>query len=302
MKGTERFTSFIIERSHITSVEIAHSPRGFTLTAAGSFDSEIDFDNPGIFEPEGMSKREKIFAAEISSFLKRIGAGSKNFSFGLNSNMMMVQKIPVEQSLSDDEFNIHIAWELKNFFPEALPEQYIVMPYALAGTDGTPGNNGMIVGIRKTFVNFLNNVCEKCYGVLHVVDVDHFCAETAIMHNFPQAIKMPTAVIGIDEETVDCSMLYQGKNGDIVSIPWSGTELKKISDYAAANNAEQIFLHGRIVNEMTGEQLKQFTPLPVEVSDPFKKISLPATIKDIEIIKTQRQKYTAAVGLALRTE
>ena len=50
MKNTERYTSFILERSHISAVEIAHNQRGFTLTAAGSFDSEIDFDQTLVFE------------------------------------------------------------------------------------------------------------------------------------------------------------------------------------------------------------------------------------------------------------
>ncbi|MBW7887408.1 MAG: hypothetical protein H3C35_03480 [Bacteroidetes bacterium] len=303
MNHTERYTSFIIEKSHITSVEIAHSARGYTLTAAGSFDSEIDFDDPVIFEESGMDKRIKIFSGEIQNFMKRTGAGSKYFSFGLNSRMAMLQRIPIEMSLTDEEFNVHLEWELKNYYPDAVMENYILLPFALVDSSGNPGTKAMIIGVRKSLSNFLRSVSKKCFATDHVVDIDHFCAETAIMHNFPQATKERTAVIGIDEESIDCSLLVNGKNSDITIERWSGTsEIKKIAEYAFEHNAEQIFLHGRIVDELTAEQLKQFTPLPVSISDPFKKISLPPTIKNVDAIKAHRQEYTAAVGLALRKD
>lgn len=303
MNHTERYSSFIIEQSHITSVEIAHSPRGYTLTAAGSFTSEINFDDPQVMEESGMDKRIRIFAGEIQKFMKTTGARSKFFSFGLNSRMAMIQKIPVEMSLTDEEFNVHLEWELKNYYPDAVLENYALLPFALVGSDGNPNSDAMIIGVRKSFANFLRGVSKKCFATDHVVDIDHFCAETAIMHNFPQAAKATTAVIGVDEESIDCSMLISGKNADITIERWNGiSEVKKIADYAARYNAEQIFLHGRIVDELMAEQVKQFTSLPVTISDPFKKISLPQIIKDVETIKERRQEYTAAVGLAMRTE
>ncbi|MBP6673346.1 MAG: hypothetical protein KA247_09365, partial [Bacteroidetes bacterium] len=92
MKGTERYLAFIIESRHITAVEIAHSPKGKTLTAAGSFDSEIDFDSPEIYSEIGMSNREKIFVKEIQAFTKRVASGAHFFSFGLNTRMAMLQQ------------------------------------------------------------------------------------------------------------------------------------------------------------------------------------------------------------------
>ena len=302
MTGTERYLAFIIERSHITAVEIAHSSKGKTLTAAGSFDSEIDFDSPEVFSEVGMAAREKIFAKEIQAFIKRIASGAHFFSFGLNTKMAMLQQIPVEASLTDEEFDQHLQWELQNYFSDVNPEQYIIQPYALVGDDGLPGSNAMIISIKKSFVNFLKNVCKELHGSMHILDIDQFCAESALLYNYPHLTGKRTVVIGMDEETLDASLLVNGKNSDIRTISWSGRDLSVIDKYAREHKADVIFLHGKIATPKLAERLVQISPIEVELADPFKKISLPNSIKNIDEIKLRRQEYTAAIGLAVRNE
>jgi Tfp pilus assembly PilM family ATPase len=302
MKGTERYLAFIIERSHVTAVEIAHSPKGKTLTAAGSFDSSINFDDPSIYAEAGSIGREKTFVREIQAFMKKIGAGAHFFSFGLNSQMAMVQTIPVEMSLSDEEFATHLEWELANYFPEAVPEQYIITPYALVGDDGTPSDRAMVISVRKSFLNFLNSVCDKLHGSLHIVDIDHFCAETCLTFSFPTLAAKRTVVIGMDEETLDASLLVGGKNADIRTMKWNGDDFSLIDAYAKERRADIIYLHGRMVTPAIAQTLKQHTPYQVELADPFRKVALPATLKNIEEIKNKKQEYTAAVGLAVRDD
>ncbi|NUN68907.1 MAG: hypothetical protein HUU02_04255 [Bacteroidetes bacterium] len=301
MKGTERYLAFIIESRHITAVEVAHSPKGKTLTAAGSFDSEIDFDSPEIFSEIGSASREKLFVREIQAFMKRVAAGAHFFSFGLNTRMAMLQQVPVEATLSDDEFALHLNWELQNYYPNAQPEQYVVQPYALVGDDGTPGSNAMIISVKKTFVNFLNNVCHELHGSMHILDIDQFCAEGALLYNYPHLASKRTAVIGVDEETLDAGLLVNGKNSDIRTMRWT-RDLEVIDRYAREKGAEVIYCHGRLVNQRLVDQLKNISPIDVELADPFRKVALPATIKGVDEIKMRRQEYTAAVGLAVREE
>ncbi|MEW5799413.1 MAG: hypothetical protein AB1728_10460 [Bacteroidota bacterium] len=302
MKGTERYLAFIIERTHITAVEIAHSPKGKTLTAAGSFDSSINFDDPEIYSETGMAARERTFAREIEVFVKKIASGANHYSFGLNSKMAMVQTIPIDQSLTDDEFNVHLQWELQNFYPEANPEMYTILPYALVNDDGKPGDQALIISVQKSLTNFLDNVCKKLHKFSHIIDIDHFCAESCLTFSFPHIATKRTVTIGVDEETLDASLLIMGKTAHFKTIKWNGSDYSIIDKYAREQNAEVIYLHGRIVTPLMVEQLKQFTPYPVELTDPFRKVALPATLTNVEEIKAKRQEYTAAVGLAVREE
>lgn len=301
MKGTERYLAFIIESRHITAVEIAHSPKGKTLTAAGSFDSEIDFDSPEVYSEVGSSAREKTFTREIQNFMKRVAAGAHFFSFGLNTRMAMLQQIPVEASLTDEEFNVHLNWELQNYYPDATPDNYVIQPYALVGDDGVAGSNAMIISVKKSFVNFLNNVCHELHGSMHILDIDQFCAEGALLYNYPHLMSKRTAVIGVDEETLDAGLLVNGKNSDIRTIRWS-RDLNVIEKYAREKGAEVIYCHGRLVTQRLVDQLKNISPIDVELADPFRKVALPPSIKGVDEIKMRRQEYTAAVGLAVREE
>jgi Tfp pilus assembly PilM family ATPase len=302
MKGTERYLAFIIERTHITAVEIAHSPRGKTLTAAGSFDSGINFDNPEVFSEVGGQTRERSFSKELQGFMKSINAGSHFLSFGLNSTMAMVQRIPVEQSLTDEEFDIHLQWELAQYHPDANPEHYVMMPYALVNDAGVPGGDAMVISVKKSFVNFLSNVCERMHSSLHIVDIDQFCAESCLTHSIPDIAQKRTVVIGMDEDSLDASLLIKGKNADIRTMTWNGNDYEKIDAYARSQRAEQIYLHGRIVTPSTAERLKAFSAVPVNIADPFSMITLPGTLPGIDEIKDRRQEFTAAVGLAIREE
>lgn len=300
MKGSERYLAFIIESRHITAVEIAHSEKGKTLTAAGSFDSEIDFDNPEIFREAGSLNREKIFVKEIQTFTKRIAAGAHFFSFGLNTRMAMLQQIPVEASLTDEEFNIHLDWELQNYYPGAIPEHYVIQPYALVGDNGEVGSNAMVISVKKSFANFLSNVCSQLHGSLHILDIDQFCAEGALLYNYPHLTSKRTAVIGVDEETIDAGLLVNGKNSIIRTMRWGGKNLSIIDTFAREVGAEIIYLHGRLVSQKVVDQLKSITSIDVELADPFRKVALPTSIRGVDEIKMHRQEYTAAVGLAVR--
>jgi len=216
--------------------------------------------------------------------------------------MAMLQQIPVEASLTDEEFDLHLQWELQNYFPEANPEQYVLQPYALVGDDGLPGSNAMVISIKKTFINFLKNVCRELHGSMHIIDLDQFCAESALLFNYPHLTGKRTVVVGMDEETLDASLLVNGKNSDIRTISWDGQDLSVIDKYAHEHKADVIYLHGRIATPKLGEKLIEMSSVDVELADPFKRIALPSSIKNVEDIKLRRQEYTAAIGLAVRDE
>ena len=114
MKSTERRIALILEQSQITAVEIAQSPKGHTLTAAGSFNSSLNFDDQDMFSQPGASQRERGFAQELQTFFKNIGSGSRTFAFGLNSRMIVVQSIPTDASLSESDLDEHSLWELSH--------------------------------------------------------------------------------------------------------------------------------------------------------------------------------------------
>ncbi|MDE3058284.1 MAG: pilus assembly protein PilM [Bacteroidota bacterium] len=303
MKSAERYLGLILERSNVTVVELTHSSRGYALTAAGSLVSSLNFDDQELFMQPGAIQRERTFAQELSVFLRRITAGSKILSFGLNSRMVMMQTFPLDLELSPNEVEQHAQWELRQCFPNADPESYFITTQVLNSSEDSRIANAVIVAVRKPFVNFLSNVCTYLHVMLHIVDVDHFGAENALLLSNPELNEKKVVFVGVDEDSFDASILVNGTPYDIRTMErLSDTDIDALADFIRETAPDAVFFHGRMVNETIVSTVEQRSGIPVEIVDPFKRVLLPQSIKNFEEISNNKQRYAAAIGLALRTE
>jgi Tfp pilus assembly PilM family ATPase len=303
MKSTERHIALILEQSQVTAVEIAQSPKGNTLTAAGSFFSSINFDDQDTFSQPGASQREREFAQELQTFFKNIGSGSRTFAFGLNSKMIVVQSIPTDASLSESELDQHALWELSQYALVKNTSAFNVSSLVLDSNDEMQVNTTAVVAVRKIFLNFLANVCKQLSGNLNIVDVDHFGAENALLYNYPELTSNRVLLAGVDENSFDASVIANGQTRSFITMEWTTeNDMAQLAEYVKGLNVEMVFFHGRIVSPALVASLKQLVSIPVEIMDPFKRVSLPRTLKNYRDIENRRQEYASAVGLALRAE
>ena len=303
MKSTERRIALILEQSQVTAVEIAQSPKGHTLTAAGSFNSSLNFDDQDMFSQPGASHRERGFAQELQTFFKNIGSGSRTFAFGLNSRMIVVQSIPTDASLSESDLDQHSLWELSQYALVKNTNAFNVSSLVLDSNEETQVNTTAIVAVRKIFLNFLANVCRQLSGTLNIVDVDHFGAENALLFNYPELASQRVLLAGVDENSFDASVVANGQTKSFVSMEWTTeNDMAQLAEYVKGVNVEMVIFHGRIVSPALVSSLQELVSVPVEIMDPFKKVSLPRTLRNYRDIENRRQEYASAVGLALRAE
>lgn len=303
MKTVERHIALILEQSQVTAVEVAQSPRGHTLTAAGSFSSSLNFDDQDLFSQPGASQRERTFATELQAFFKSIGSGSRLFTFGLNSKMIVVQCIPTDAALSGSDLEQHALWELSQYATVKNPNAFNVGTMVLDSNEETQVNSTIIVAVRKIFLNFLANVCRQLSGSLNIVDVDHFGAENALLFNYPEVAAKRIMLAGVDENSFDASICAQGATKSFVTMEWTTeNDMAQLAELVKDANVDGVFFHGRIVSPAMVESLKSLVAVPVEILDPFKKVSLPRTLRNYADIEHRRQEYASAIGLALRAE
>jgi Tfp pilus assembly PilM family ATPase len=301
-KKPERFTGIILEHSHVTVVELTHTVKGYALTAAGSYESQMNFDNPGLFSGEDVHQREKAFAGELKGVLRKLGANSQRFSFGLNTGMLMLQTIPMDMSLTDAEQKEQALWELRHFADESTGTSHSVVIHRLAMDAATNVAPTVVVGVRKAFVAFLNATASLLKGSLHILDVQHFCAENALMVNYPMLSEKRALMIGMDDTALTASTIVDGASIDVQIRPFTGDDSRMLYDFTRSTGAEQIFLHGSGASFQTCESLKRSLDIPVALIDPFRVVVLPASLNGLADIKARRHEFTAAVGLAMRTE
>ena len=94
-----------------------------------------------------------------------------------------------------------------------------------------------------------------------------------------------------------------GETKNFITLEWTTeNDMAQLAEYVQGESVEIVFFHGRIVSPAMVASLKQLVSIPVEIMDPFKKITLPKTLRDYREIENRRQEYASAVGLALRAE
>ena len=173
----------------------------------------------------------------------------------------------------------------------------------LDSNEETQVNTTAIVAVRKIFLNFLANVCRQLSGTLNIVDVDHFGAENALLFNYPELASQRVLLAGVDENSFDASVVADGQTKSFVSMEWTTeNDMAQLAEYVKGVNVEMVMFHGRIVSPALVSSLQELVSVPVEIMDPFKKVSLPRTLRNYRDIENRRQEYTSAVGLALRAE
>jgi Tfp pilus assembly PilM family ATPase len=301
-KKPERYAAIILEHSHVTVVELTHNALGYALTAAGSYESQINFDNPQSFSGEEAHLQEKAFAAELKGVFKALGAVANRFSFGMNTGMLMLQTIPMDTSLDEHGQREQALWELRQFSDNCTASSHNLVTHRLVPSSAPGVAQTVVVGVQKSFVAFLKGTASVLRGSLHIVDVQHFCAENALKENYPTIAEKRTLMIGMDDTALTASLIVDGTSIDVQTRQFTGDDTRMLYDFTRSSGAQQIFLHGSAASFQTCESLKRSLEVPVSLIDPFRTVMLPASLKGLADIKARRHEFTAAVGLAMRTD
>lgn len=301
-KKPERYAGIILEHSHVTVVELTHNAGGFTLTAAGSYESSMNFDNPAFFTGPDVHNHEKAFAAELKGELKNFGVSTTRFSFGMNTGMLMLQTVPMDTSLDEHERKEQALWELHQFTDDCTDASHSMVTHRLMTDESAHIAQTVVVGVKKSIVSFLKSATTILKGSLHILDVQHFCAENALVMNYPALSEQRTLMIGMDEAALTASTIVDGKSVDVQIRPYTGEDTRLLAEFTRSARAEQLFIHGSGASYQTCEALQSSLDIPVALIDPFRVVVLPASLQGIADIKARRHEFTAAVGLAMRTE
>ncbi len=294
-------TGIILDGTHITLAEIFHSPKGRSLVGIGSFQSAINFNDAETFLGKGTSQREKTFVTEIAALCKKIKLKPTKISFGISTNVMMSQTIPVDITLPEIQTERQTQWELQQYFVDAEIENIAtgLLPPITEGQQPT----SIMVAVQNPVITFLTNVAKKLKSTLHIIDAIPFCAEASLMYNYPQITKRRAMLIGIKEHNFDVNVVYDGKSVHTASFEWTTKNpAEHIANVTEQLQGEIIYLYGKNISPQFVDIIKQNVVCTVEVFDTVRKIAITPSVKEIEELKQHKYEYSSAIGLALRTE
>ncbi len=290
-------------------------PNEFEVTqlAQGRVRQPFNFD---VFADKNMPRR---FAEDISRLYETQDFKVKDVAFSLDSRMVFVKKISVDAQLEPDLLKDQIKWEVGQFTVSPVKDYIVDFENLNSNTNGSLSSM-LVVVVRKKIVKFLKELFKHTDLRLKVIDVDVFSAQRALQLNYEYNIEDKICLLSIEENKIYLSILkgksffltydvpLQDEKGVELSIESTARLISKelrriILDNQLGKGVEDlsdIFLYGDAVEDGLLEELQNSYDVHIDKANPFRKIKLPARIKEDEAVQSRFERYMVPIGAALR--
>ncbi len=296
--------SFLKGRVQLAEVEHGKTVR-LTALVEGPFSTDLAQAGASL---SGKHPQLQTFVKELGSLIRRHKLSSQYISYAFPPDPLFINIIPVDPSLKGKALKDHLDWEMKQYFPEAGPKDFIVGSHVIGGTDGV-AQHVFVVGLRRGMVEFVQKASAAMRLKMHIVDIDQFSTEKTVILNYPEILDHEIVLFGIRYGGIDASLIHEGQITDYrtYQLEASADPAGPIREYLRYLEEREIpkpaalIIHGidvkndfiKQVREMTG--IKQTVPMNAVRRLTVTKNVYAPLLKDI-------YRFGAAIGLALRTQ
>lgn len=282
---------------HSSQALLLESDKGrWTLHAAMEWQSElfkqVGDDTPGV----------DAFVERLSTFLFQQQLEVHEAAVALDTTRLFVNTIPVDNT-TESVIEEQIAWELSEYFPGSPKNAFISDYHVMPKSDSRLYNNVLTVSVRRDVVQKIQRAMSRLKLQLTNVDGDQFAAETVLRLSYPNTKAKLIALAGIKAERLDVSLL---QNWEVESYSYRlVTQDENIVQALALlakehKRVEGVMVFGKSLDEGLIGELRAALPVPVEVLNPFRTVTVAAKLRFNNDLTTRAFRYVAAIGVALR--
>jgi hypothetical protein len=230
---------------------------------------------------------------------------AKRVSVALDTSSLFINSFPLEEGLSRLEINEHVNWELGQFFPGTPAKEFVTDLHVMSRHPAERWNTVLSVSVRRRDAYAVQSAVGKLGLSLHVLDVDHFSADTALRTNYPDAERKYIALVGVKESRLDISLL---RNGNLESYSYgivqSNQEIVEgIGEVSRdVKGIQSITAYGPYLDKDLLVLIRRGSALLVEALNPLRHVKVSDTLRLGDHLSVPSYRFASAVGVALRRE
>jgi Tfp pilus assembly PilM family ATPase len=245
------------------------------------------------------------FLEYLSAFMKVNRVQARRVSVALDTSQVFINTIPMEAGISRPEMNEQIEWELSQYFPDVPSKAFITDVHPLTHHTTERWSEMLTVSVNRRDAYAIQQALVKLGLSLHVVDVDHFSADTALRFNYPDTNQKFLALVGIKENRLDISLI---KNGNMESYSYSAVQSNaEIVEQVSRLSREtrgifSITVYGPFLDNDLLVQIRRNSSLLVEALNPLRHVRVSDTLRLADQISAPTYRFASAVGVALRRD
>lgn len=283
--------------------------------------AETDLRAPFAFETIGDNSAIRLMAEDIQSAIENGKFQQRSTALSIDSDFVLIKKLPVDNSLEGEELRDHVRWEVSQLMIDE-PQKFLVDFDVLNMTDRTSGAKQLVVvTIRKAVVEFLREIFAQTTLRLRAIDVDVFSAQRVLSETQELSPEQKVALIDIRKRNLQISILYNGfyfvteipmpveegieigSNRDEILARVISKELRRIIlDHKLGKNVEDlsdVFLYGDGVEDGMVEQLSQAHNVNLRRFNPFEKIPIAGSVTN-PALADRPESFVISLGAALK--
>jgi Tfp pilus assembly PilM family ATPase len=283
----------------VQAVELARSGPTTTLLAIDEWENTFAFD-------EGEKGRgQQKFLDYMTAFIKVNQVKARRASVAMDTSLLFISMLPMEEGLTRNEITEQITWELSQYFPELPPKEFISDIHPATHPESEHWREVLSVSVRRSHAAAIQKMLAQLGLELHILDVDHFAADTALRLNYPDAYRKYIALVGVKENRLDISMI---RNGSMESYTYAVVESnKEIVDRMTrlsqeAKGVHAITTYGPYLDRDLLTQIRRSSKLLVEAMNPLRHIQVSDSLRIADHLSMPSYRFAAAVGAALRRD
>ncbi|MDZ7291284.1 MAG: pilus assembly protein PilM [candidate division KSB1 bacterium] len=261
------------------------------------------------------------YAEDINRLYETADFQFNSSVFILDTNMVMIKRIPVDVNLQGDRLKDHVRWEVEQFMINPL-DHYVVDFQSCPPEPGKDFMQVLVVVARRMVIDYLKEIFDNTDLKLRAIDVDTFAAQRVFEHNYDLNEDEYVALVDVRKENFQVSIVtaktflltqavdFQSdeagellKRGDDHLARLISKELRRIIiDNKLGKSVEDmsaIYLYGDGVTDTVLEALQNTHNVRIDRANPFKKLKIASQGSD-PLLQAQPETFVISVGAALK--
>lgn len=286
----------------IQAVELERNGAVTTLRAIDEWENTFSSPNDATRRTDAEGK---LLGEQIARFIKKNRILARRVSLALDTSFLFINTIPTDAGTTRNEISDHVKWELSQYYPDAPAADFITDLHILTERSFGMYNEAMSVSLWRRDAMSVRKAVSAAGLELHIVDADHFAAETAYRVNYPDSYKRLIALVGVKETRIDITML---RNGNLdtyqYAVPDSNAAIaERIASIARWNpDLHSVMIYGSYLDRDLLTSVRKSCPVLVEALNPFRHLAVAESLLVDDNLAVPSYRFGAAVGVALRRD
>lgn len=206
---------FDIDQVFFTNLET--SENGIFLNYINS----ISDGNFATIDLENLAEYSEI-NSEIARFCSEAG-DADSVAITLPTESVLISYIPSDEKMEHSQIKRMIELEINNSYPESTISDFTVILYDFA--ERMDGNKMMVAAIIPNIIlKNINQIFAPLGLPISKINISQFASQNSLLYNYPEQKDKAVALISIQKEYIDLSVMKEGKSIYLSKIYYDAAE------------------------------------------------------------------------------